>query len=362
MRNLFLIFILFFIVLPSGYAEAVHKTRIFIVSSYHREYGWEQAVNEGICAGLVDFKFLDNRQQAEEFTRNDYVETETTVVKKNWMDTKHKSSKTEIAAAAEEASREINEFKPDLIFLGDDNAANYVGTQFVDTAIPVVFWGIDGLPLKYGLLDSIDRPGHNVTGIYQSGYSKECLEYLVKLVPGIKTFAVLSDGSETGRAKTKIIKKLDQEGSLPVRLTEAVVTNSFSEWQSAALRLQSQVDAFFIVNHNTLRDEQDHYVEPLNAMAWYLENIRKPECSTEKQWAQEGALLVVDDSGYKQGYEAVRLASQILKGGKNPADIPSYAPGRGAIIVNRDRAKMLGIDTANAGFIDEYIDGNKKTE
>ena len=55
--------------------------------------------------------------------------------------------------------KEIEQFKPNLILLGDDNAANYVGNQYIDTNIPVVFWGINGLPLKYGLLDSLEKPG-----------------------------------------------------------------------------------------------------------------------------------------------------------------------------------------------------------
>ena len=37
----------------------------------------------------------------------------------------------------------------------------------------MVFWGINGLPLKYGLIDTIEKPEHNVTGIYQAGYLKE---------------------------------------------------------------------------------------------------------------------------------------------------------------------------------------------
>ncbi len=45
--------------------------------------------------------------------------------------------------------------------------------ELLDTAISVVFWGINGMPLKYGLVDRMDQPGHNVTGVWQSGYLKE---------------------------------------------------------------------------------------------------------------------------------------------------------------------------------------------
>lgn len=337
-----------------GYGQ--QKTRIFVVSSYHREYLWSQDTNAGVCAALLDFKFLDNKAQTDEYTQNDFVETEKTIVKKAWMDTKRKSAKNEIAQATAKIVEAIKEFKPDLILLGDDNATNYIGTQFIDTNIPVVFWGVDATPLKYGLLDSIARPGHNVTGIYQPGYYQECLEYLNKLVPDLKTFAILSDDSETGRTKAKMIKKVTEETNPTLKLTETFLTNSFSEWQSAVLRLQNKVDAFFVVNHNTLKDEQGNPVDQLKAGAWYLRNIKKPECSPEKQFVQEGMLLVVDDSGFKQGYEAVRMAHMILREKKEPKDITVIAPTRGAIIVNRQRAQMLGINLSGKDFIEEYID------
>ncbi len=350
-------FVLFsvFCLASISYGES-KKIRIFVVSSYDQEYLWSQDTHKGVCAAFLDFKFVDNKKQIEEYTRNDYLETDKIVIKRAWMDTKRKSAKSEIAASSKRITQEINEFKPDLILLGDDNAANYIGNQFIDTDIAVVFWGINGIPLKYGLLDSLEHPGHNVTGIYQSGYLKEVAHYLKKLVPDIKTLAVLSDDSETGRAKAKEIEKLAEEGSLPFKLVESVVTNSYLEWQTAALRLQNKVDAFFVNNHNTLKDEQGNPVDQLKAGAWYLRNIKKPDCGHEKQFVQEGMLLVVDDSGFKQGYEAVRTAHMILHEKKDPASITVIAPTRGAIIANRQRAQMLGIDLSGKDFIEEYVD------
>ena len=63
----------------------------------------------------------------------------------------------------------------------------------------------------------------------------------------------------------------------------------------------------------------------------------------EKQLVEEGLLSVVDDSGFKQGYEAVRIAKRILQEGENPAEIAVYAPERGAFVVNLSRARELGI-------------------
>lgn len=314
-----------------------------MVSSYHREYLWSQETRKGLCAGLLEYGFLDNAEQAAEFLQTDHLETSSCVLKEAWMDTKRKNSQKEIAAAVDRIMVELFAFAPDLVLLGDDNAANHIGNQLVDTKTPVVFWGINGLPLRYGLLDSLEKPGHNVTGVYQPGYLRESLEFLQRIVPGVKTFAVLSDDSETGRAKVKTLESLHKAGKLPLTLVESVVTNRLAEWQSAALRLQDHVDAFFVTNHNSLKDQDGRAVDPLEIGAWYLRHIRIPECADEKQFVQEGLLCACDDSGYNQGYEAMKLVDRILRQGQRPEGIEVKAPARGPFLANGERARMLGI-------------------
>mgnify|MGYP001610337227 FL=1 len=305
---------------------------------------------------MLDFHFLENKAQTDAFTKNDFVEGEKTIVKKFWMDTKKKSSPAEMAQASKRALQEISEFKPDLVFVGDDNATERIGGSLLDTPTPVVSWGVNVTPLKYGLLNSLETPGHNVTGVYQPGYPIESLTNLKKLAPSAKTFAILSDNSETGRAKAKEIERMAAENRLPLTLVGSIITNSYAEWKAGVLKYRDRVDAFSVMNHSTLKDDNGTPVDQMEAGSWYLQNSKKPDCSFEKQFAQEGILLAADDSGYKQGYESVKLAHQILVESKNPAMIPVYAPERGKIMVNRERAAMLGIDLSGHDFIEEFID------
>lgn len=338
-----------------GIAQA-NKHRIFVVSSYHREYLWSQDTQKGLCAALHEFGFIDSNEQAAEFTEKDYLESASAVLKKTWMDTKRKGGKSDVMAATIRVMDEISQFDPDIVLLGDDNAANYIGNQLVDTDTPVIFWGVNGTPLKYGLLDSLKKPGHNVTGVYQAGYLKECLYFLKKISPEVEAFAVLSDDSPTGRSKAKAIKNLHDRGELPLKLVDTVTTNQVDEWKSKAVELQGKVDAFFVLNHNSLKDANERVVDQLEIGAWYLRNISKPECAGEKQFAQEGMLSVCDDSGYNQGYEAMKLAWRILRHGERAGDIEVKAPGRGPFIVNRQRATALGIDIRPEMGVEEYIE------
>lgn len=362
-RKFILKSILFFVLLnvmlvlfvSVGHA-AGSRLRLYIVSSYSSDYLWSQDTAQGVGQALVDFKFLDHKRQVEELNQRFYIESSSAVIKKSWMNSKRKHSRIQIADTIARIVNDIKVFRPDLILLGDDSAVNYIGNYFVDSAVPVVFWGINGFPLKYGLIDSVERPGHNVTGVYQSGFIQESLEYLVRLVPAVKKVAVLADDSSTSRARVKGLLLLANQGKLPVEIKDVVMTNSYEQWKAAALDFARNNDAFVVFNHNTLKDKNDRLIEQMEAGAWYLQNIQKPDCSDVKQFVMEGILLVVDDSGFKQGYEAVRYANEILRHNKQPGQMPVTMTPRGAIMVNRVRAAQLGIALDQVDFIEEFVD------
>ncbi|MES9852725.1 MAG: ABC transporter substrate binding protein [Candidatus Thiodiazotropha sp. L084R] len=243
------------LVLQAG-ADPQNKRRIFIVSSYHCDYLWSQSTQQGLSEAMLQYGYLDSLSQVGPCGPENGVESSRMIAKKAWMDTKRKNSSFDIAITTERILKEIKEFQPDLVMLGDDNAANYIGNQLLDTNIAVVFWGINGLPLKYGLIDSMDRPGHNVTGIWQAGYYKEGLQLLKRLVPLAKTFAILSCDSVSARPNIKQLQALDKQGKLPLKLVDIVKTNSFEEFKQRTLELEPKVDAFFVLNHDTMHDSR----------------------------------------------------------------------------------------------------------
>ncbi len=333
------------------------KKRFVVVSSYHREYLWSQETNSGFCDAMRKAGFFDSAEQADEYTRNDYVETPKVIVKKLWMDAKRKKSRKEKLLATEEITRIIKDFKPTLIFLGDDDAAQYVGNQFLDTNIPMVFWGINNTPVKYGLVDSVEAPGHNATGIYQPGYYRESLVLLKRIVPSAKTFAILTDDTTAGRSHYKAIQYLARQKLLPLTLVETVITGDYEQFKSRVLDLQTKVDAFFVAQYSGLRDKTGAYVTAYDVAAWYLTHVKIPETAEQGQFVKQGMLCGADDSGYNQGYDAVMVAADLLSRGASPATYPVRAPKHGALMVNRERASMLGIPLTPDLGIEKYIDG-----
>ena len=331
--------------------------RIFIVSSYDRAYIWSKSTQQGVNAAMRKYGYLTTDQQAREFLRTDRLQTDKVVLRKMWMDTKRRGGTLEMAASTTAIMQEIRKFAPDLVMLGDDNAANYIGNQLLDTKVPVVFWGINGLPLRYGLIDKLEAPGRNVTGVWQSGYHKESLDLLKRLVPKAKTFGILACDSESTRPNIKMIEQIDRRGVLPFKLVDKVVTNSYEDFQAGALALARKVDVLFVLNHDTLRDRRGRHVDMLTAGRWYLNNIKIPEASHEDQFVLEGMLLTANDSGYNQGFVAFEMAYSILEQGLNPARMAVRTPERGPYLVNRNRARALGIRLDESMYlIDEIID------
>jgi ABC-type uncharacterized transport system substrate-binding protein len=328
---------------------------LLVVDSYSRDYLWSQNTRQGLCAALLQHGYLESQEQVEALIARDEVESAASVVQIAWMDTKRKSSEPEMVAAAARVTELAKTFQPDLLLLGDDNAAHYLGNQFLDTELPIVFWGVNNTPVKYGLVDNAERPGHNVTGVYQTGYYAEGLELLKTLAPGITTFAVLADASETARAFAKNIEALSQQGALPLALVETVSTNDFAVLKQKALDLQGRVDAFFVAPWASLKGDQGQYVPPEEVAAWYLESITIPEATGNVQYVQYGLLCAADDSGYKQAFEAVRMAHDILANGADPATLRPLTPTRGSLVVNRRRARQLGLTLTPEMGIEEYV-------
>ncbi len=330
--------------------------RILVVSSYDRDVAWSKLTNAGLCDAMREFGYFDGKAQAEEFTRNDFVETPRAVVKKMWMDTKRKSSKGEMDDTSLAIYGYARNFKPDIILLGDDEAVEYVGTKFLDSPIPVIFWGVNITPVKYGLVDSVTRPGHNVTGVYQAGHYVESLRLLKAMAPHAKTFAMLSIESAAGRSHCKTIEYLNRKGALPLRLVATVATNDFELWKAKILELQGKVDAFYLSHYSGMKDASGAAVPAKEAARWYLQNVKIPEAVGFRQCIADGMLCGVDDSGYDQGFRAVVIARDILENGARPETYPPVSPGGGPSVVNAQRARMLGLSVPAGVTVDEYIE------
>src|SRR6516162_5345272 len=87
---------------------------------------------------------------------------------------------------------ELMALAPDVLLASGDGAA--VPLQQATRTVPIVFANV-GDPVTLGLVESLARPGGNVTGFmnFEFGLSAKWLELLKQIAPRVTRVAVLRD-------------------------------------------------------------------------------------------------------------------------------------------------------------------------
>jgi ABC-type uncharacterized transport system substrate-binding protein len=123
------------------------------------------------------------------------------------------------------------------------------------------------------------------------------------------------------------------------------------------LKLQKKVDAFYIAHFVSLRDSDGRYIPTDEVVKWHISNITVPEIVACPDFVERGLLCSASDSGFNQGYDAVRIAHDILVHGLAPATYAPLTPSTcRPLIVNRKRAEMLGITLTDGMGIDRIVE------
>jgi len=286
--------------------------KVLVVNSYYTDYPWAADISEGVKKGLEG-----SGAQLEIF----------------YMDTKRKTGEEWKTEIGKKAMEKVEEFKPDVIIPTDDNALQYFGKHYFGKEIPVVFAGINDDLSKYGY------PASNATGVIQKAIFAESIELLLRIKPEVKKIAVISDDGETSTAILSYMKTL----KVPVEVVSYDQPSTFAEWKALITKYQTTVDAIGINLYQSVKEVSGQDSLPQKViMDWTMENNRLPTIGFFPDAFDDGVFCGIAESGEVQGYEAAKIAAQILQG-KKPADFPIVIPKNGVVIVNMKTAEKLGI-------------------
>jgi putative ABC transport system substrate-binding protein len=192
-------------------------------------------------------------------------------------------------------------------------------------------------PVVTGLIDSLARPGGNITGL--TGLTRELsgkrLELLKEAVPGISRVGVLGDAS----------------GS--------VAANAFKDYDAAARALKMQVLSLEVRGPNPDLEGafQAAAKGGANAIIWvtgpltasYPKRIadlairnRLPSMLEGRQYVEAGGLMSYSSSDTESFRRAATYVDRILKGAK-PTDLPVEQPTKFELVINLKTAKQIGL-------------------
>ena len=215
--------------------------------------------------------------------------------------------------------------KEDLIFAIATNAAQPAAQATND--IPVVFAAITD-PQSAGILKD------NVTGVSDRMDVKQQLELLLKLDSKIKTVGVLYNSSEqNSKVQVEDLKKAANE--LGINIVEKSIVQA-NEIPQAADNLVRETDAIYLPTDNLVASVVSLITDKATA-------AKKIVFGGEAAHVKGGALITQGVSYYEIGKEAGKMAIEILKNGKKPAEIQFKTMPLNEIVVNGNTLKMLGI-------------------
>jgi putative tryptophan/tyrosine transport system substrate-binding protein len=230
-------------------------------------------------------------------------------------------------------SAELATLAPDVIL-----ATGNVVEQLLQAtrAVPIVFVVVPD-PVGAGYVDSLSRPGGNVTGFMQFEYSltAKWLELLKQIAPGVTRAAVLRESAlPAGIGQFAVIQYVAL--SVGVEVSPVNVSDA-PEIERAIAAYARQPNGGLIVTASALAAVHRDLIVTLAA------RHKLPAVYSQRHYAAAGGLISYGADFIDQHRRAAGYVDRILKGEK-PADLPVQAPTKYELVINLKTAKALGLE------------------
>ena len=203
--------------------------------------------------------------------------------------------------------------------------------------IPIVMVGGGSDPVKAGFVESLARPGGNVTGL--TLLSRELggkrLELLKEAVPKVARVAVLYDPAFPGIALDvkEVLPVAARALGLTVRSWEVRAADDF-ERVFAALSKQ-RPDGLYVGGGGLMAANEKRIVG-------FALKSRLPSVYTIREYVDAGGLMYYGADLADSYRRVAYFVDRILKGTK-PADLPVEQPTKFELVINLKTAKQIGL-------------------
>jgi ABC-type uncharacterized transport system substrate-binding protein len=204
--------------------------------------------------------------------------------------------------------------------------------------IPIVMTGQGSDPVKAGLVESLARPGGNVTGL--TALARELggkrLELLKEAVPKLARVAVLYDpASPQGLHEVKELLPADASAlKLTIQPWEIRAVDDF-EKVFAALNKQRPDGLYALTAGGVMRPNRKRIVD-------FALKSRLPSVYGNTEAVDAGGLMAYGADLAESYRRVAYYVDKILKGAK-PDDLPIEQPTKFELVINLKTAKQIGV-------------------
>jgi putative ABC transport system substrate-binding protein len=256
-----------------------------------------------------------------------YIEDKNAAIEYRWAEGRNDRLRT---LADELVRRQVSV----IVVLESTNGA--LAAKAATQTIPIVFMqGAD--PVRIGLVDSLNRPGGNLTGIglLSAETAGKRLELLLELVPTATSIAYLRNPTnpvyaESETREVEVAARARGVRLLPVNAsTPSEIETAFAELvQQRADALQVSSDGFLLTHPEQIVALAARHAVPA-IYAW-------------RQFTSVGGLISYGTNIRDAWRQAGIYTARILKGDK-PADLPVVQSAKVELILNMKTANALGL-------------------
>jgi putative ABC transport system substrate-binding protein len=201
-------------------------------------------------------------------------------------------------------------------------------------AIPIVFTTA-GDPARTGLVQSLARPGGNVTGLSngQTDLAGKRLELLREAVPHLKELAILGN-----RASQNVQLEMDavQKAARRLRIGTVIVDiRDEPQIAPAIKKLKGKADALYVCTDPFVT----HHRIAINTLAV---GAGLPTIHAFRHHVEDGGLMSYGPDFRDLFRQGADIVDKVLRGTK-PADVPVKLEKKCELVINLNTARALGL-------------------
>jgi len=245
---------------------------------------------------------------------------------------------------------ELAALAPDIVLAS--GTLSVTALQHVSRTLPMVFVGVTD-PVGAGFVDSLARPGGNVTGfmIYEYNLSGKWLELLKQIAPSITRVVVIRNpDNPVGVAVFSALRAAAQP--LRVEVSPVDSRRNADEIERAITAFARSPNGGLILTPNAAAMPA-HYSLIVKLAARY----KLPAVYPFPEMVTNGGLMSYGPDVIDQCRRAAEYVDRILKGEK-PGELPVQQATKFELRINLKTAKALGLEVPNTliGRADEVIE------
>lgn len=210
-------------------------------------------------------------------------------------------------------------------------AAQALANESSDT--PIIMGAVTD-PVNVGLVDDLENPGGNITGVSDMTPVREQIELILEIMPDAERIGVFHSASEENSVLQGEIA-VDVLNELGLEAVQMTVTST-NDVSQVGTQLVNEVDAIWVPNDNIIASAFPTLIES-------ADNAGIPVFPAVDTMVAQGGLATLGLNQYNLGYVTGQMTAAVLNG-EDPGTMAIQYPDEVDLVINQEKADNLNID------------------